>query len=212
MSQKELDLILRNGNVKIGRGILRVMINELIDVYDFEKIGEYFEKNKDNVYFFSVESLETIDDNDIPHFVFQYALNKYITKDEFILAENMIIALLEYLYIKSDSSYCLASTHFDVPLKKIHYVKKSKEVKTFLNYVSDNIGMCIEIKDINALRGFSIIGIREIGNVCFCFENPEMAVMIEECQGVIYFKDIDNAKEFLDVAKRIGLNTEKWNI
>lgn len=188
------------------------MINELVDVYDFEQIGEYFEKNKDNVYFFSVESLETIDDNDIPHLIFQYVLDKYITKGEFILAENMIIAFLEYLYIKSDSAYCLASSHLDGPFKKIHYVKKSKEVQSFLNYVSDDINMHVEIKDINALRGFSIIGIREIGSVCFYFENPEMAVMVEECQGVIYFKDIKNAKEFLEVAKRIGLNTEKWKI
>jgi hypothetical protein len=186
------------------------MINELIDVYDFEKIGEYFEKNKDNVYFFSVESLETIDDNDIPHYDFEYLLNKHITKDEFILAENMIIAFLEYLYIKSENVYCVSSTHFEKPFKKIYYVKKSKEVQAYLNYVSDDIDMHVEIKDINALKGFAIIGIREIGPVCFYFENPEMAVMVDECKGIIYFKDIENAKEFLDAAKRIGLETEKW--
>lgn len=187
------------------------MISELIGVYDFEKIGEYFKKNKENVYFFSVESLETIDNNDIPHLIFQYALNKFITKDEFILAENKIITLLEYLYIKNESVYCLSSTHVeDKPFKKIHYVKKSKDVQTFLNYVSNDIGTQEKIKDINALRGLSIIGIREIGSVCFYFENPEMAVIVDECKGIIYFKNIENAKEFLYVAKRIGLETEKW--
>lgn len=188
------------------------MIDELADVFDFEKIVRYFEKNKKNVYFFSVESLETIDDNDIPHYDFVYALNKHITKDDYILAENMILSFLEYLFIKSEKAYCVSSTHFDRPFKKIYYVKKSKEVQSFLNYVSDDVSTFIEIKDINALRGFSIIGIRVIGPVCFYFEEPEMAVMVEECQGVIYFKDIENAKEILDVAKKIGLNTEKWDI
>lgn len=32
-----------------------------------------------------------------------------------------------------------------------------------------------------------------------------MAVIVEECQGVIYFKDIENAKEILDVAKKSDL-------
>lgn len=189
------------------------MISDLIGVYDFGKIIKHFEKNKDNVYFFSVESLETIDDNDIPHYVFQYALNKHITKDEFILAENMIISFLEYLFIKSDKVYCVSGIcNDDEKFQKLHYVKKSKEVQSFLNYISDDIDMHIEIKDVNALRGFSIIGIREIGSVCFYFEEPEMAVMVDECKGVIYFKDIENANEILDVAKKIGLNTEKWDI
>ena len=184
---------------------------EMFYEIDFEKIIEYFETNKGNVYFFSVESLETIDNPEAAHFFFQNVLNKNITKEDFILAENKIIALLEYLYIRNTKVYSLSGVcENDEKFQKFHYVKKSAEVKAFLNLVKNNIDKRIEIKDINILKGFAIIGIREIGSVCLCFDNPELAVMVDECKGIIYFKNIDDSKEFLDVAKRIGLNIEKW--
>ena len=185
------------------------MFNEI----DFEKFIDFFETNKGNVYFFSVESLETIDNPEVAHFFFQNVLNKNITKEDFILAENKIIALLEYLYIRNTNVYSLSGVcEDDERFQKLHYVKKSAEVKAFLNLVEHDIDRRVEIKDINALKGLAIIGIREIGSVCFYFDNPELAVMADECKGIIYFKNIDDSKEFFYVAKRIGLNIEKWKV
>lgn len=183
----------------------------MFDDIDYEKLDNLFESNKGNVYFFSVESLETIDDSEGEHLFFQNVINKNITREEFIFAENKINAFLEYLFIKSDKVHCFSEVcQENERFQKLYYVKKSKDVQIYFNHILNDINMCVEINDINALKGFTIIGDRDIGYICFYFENLSIAVMVNDCQGLIYFKDIENAKEFLDAAKRIGLNTEKW--
>lgn len=184
----------------------------MFDNINYEKLDNIFESNRENVYFFSVESLETIDDPDEEHLFFQNVLNKNIKIEEFIFAENMIISFLEYLFIKSNKVYCFSGIcQENEKFQKLHYVKKSKDAQIYFNYILNDIDMCIEINDINALKGFTIIGDRDIGYVCFYFENLNILVTVDDCKGLIYFKDMENAKEYLDVAKKIGLNTEKWN-
>lgn len=52
------------------------MFNEI----DYEQLDKLFESNKENVYFFSAESLETIDVLECEHLFFQNLLNKNCVK------------------------------------------------------------------------------------------------------------------------------------
>ena len=187
-------------------------LDRLLSEKNFEKIEEFFSKNKNNTYFFSVESLDTIDSPDVEHLFFQNMLNKYICKDEFCLAENKIISLLEYWFAISKTLYCFSAVCEDDEIfKKHYYVKKSKDVKPFLDYVSNDIDKIIEVEDVNKLRGFAIIGIREIGAVCFFYKNPDSLVVLDECKGIIYIADEQYQSEFISIANKLGLNAEKWN-
>lgn len=187
-------------------------IERLLDEKNFEKIEEFFSKNKNDTYFFSAENLDTIGRPDVEHLLFQNMLNKCICKDEFYLAENKVISLLEYLFAISKNLYCFSGVCEDSEVfKKHYYVKKSKDVKTFLDYVSNDIDKIIEVEDVNKLRGFAIIGIREIGAVCFYYKNPDALVVIDECKGIIYIADEKYQREFIGLANKLGLNAEKWN-
>lgn len=187
-------------------------IDRLLDKKNFEKIDEFFSINKNDTYFFSVEDLDAIDSPDVEHLFFQNVLNRYICKDEFYLAENKIISLLEYLFAISKNLYCFSAVCEDGEMFKKHrYVKECKDVDVFLNCVSNDIDKKIEVKDVNTLRGFAVIGIREIGAVCFHYKNPDALVVLDECKGIIYIPDEKYQNEFVNVAGRLGLNTEKWN-
>ena len=62
-----------------------------------EKAEEFFEKNNDNLYLFSVESLYTVENPDIVEISMQRMLNDNISQEDFIFAENKIISFFEYL-------------------------------------------------------------------------------------------------------------------
>lgn len=183
------------------------------DLY-LEKTQEFYETNKDNLYLMSVESLYTIDNPDIVQISLQRIMNDNISKEDFIFAENKIISFLEYLYIKSEKASCYCATHLDgEPLKKQKYVKKSKEVKTFIDYVTSSVDndKRVEVENINALRGFAIIGIR-LGATHFYFENPDMDVVVDDCQSFyIKFVDSNIAEEFILSAHKLGINADKLN-
>lgn len=184
------------------------------DDLNLEKAQEFFETNKDDLYIFSVASLYTIDNPDVMQISLQRMLNDSISKEDFIFAENKIIAFLEYLYIKSEKVSCYCATNLDgEPFRKHKYVKKSKEIRTFINYVlsgADNDKL-VEVEDINALRGFAIVGVR-CGAVYLYFENPDMDVVIDNCQSFyIKFKENNIAEELISVAYKLGINADKLN-
>ena len=183
------------------------------DIY-LEKSQEFFGTNKDNVYLFSIESLYATENPNVVQISFQRMLNENISKENFILAENRIIAYLEYLYINSEKVKCYSVTHIDgEQLKKHKCIKKTKEVKTFTDYVSrvvDN-DEYVDVENINVLRGFAFIGTR-YGLSYFYFENPDIEVIVDNCQSFyIKFKDINIAKKFIVVAHKLGINSDKLN-
>lgn len=183
------------------------------DIY-LEKSQEFFGTNKDNVYLFSIESLYAAENPNVVQISFQRMLNENISKEDFILAENKIIAFLEYLYIKSEKVKCYSVTHLDgEQLKKHKCINKTKEVKIFTGYVSRGIdnNECVEVENINALRGFAFIGTR-FGVTYFYFANPDIEVIVDNCQS-FYIKFVDNnvAKKFKVVAHKLGINSDKLN-
>ena len=121
--------------------------------------------------------------------------------------------MLEYFYIISDETYCFPATiESDKPLKKQRYVKQSKDVKIYLDLVADDIYKINKVDDINKLRGLAIIGIREIGNVCFGFQSPDILVMVDECKGIVCIDNERDQLDFTKVSKKLGLDTEPWKI
>ena len=135
-----------------------------------DKAEEFFEKNNDNLYIFSVESLYMVENPNILEISLQRMLNDNISEADFIFAENKIIAFFEYLYIKSEKTYCSYSTVLDNKVFKKQN-KKIKEIGAFTEYISADIynEKEIEIKDINAFRGYLLVGIR-FGTVFFSFK------------------------------------------
>lgn len=177
-----------------------------------EKADEFFETNKDNLYLFSVESLYTVENPDIVQISIQRILNENISDEDFIFSENKIIAFLEYLYIKSEKTYCYSTTNLDGKALKKH--KKIKESGTFINHISSRIDSDehIEVEDINVLRGFAITGVR-FGTVYFHFENPNIEVQVDNCQSFfVKFKDNKIAQEFITAAYKLGINSDKLNL
>ena len=176
-----------------------------------EKAEEYFEKNNDNLYLFSVESLYTVENPDIVEISMQRMLNDNISKEDFIFAENKIIAFFEYLYIKSKKTYCCYSTILDSKTFKKQN-KKVKEIGAFTEYISADIDKEIEIKDINALRGYLLIGIR-FGTVFFRFEGIDIETEIDNCQSFfVKFKNNDIKDELISAANKLGINADKMNV
>ena len=178
-----------------------------------EKAEEYFEKNNDNLYLFSVESLYTVENPDIVEISMQRMLNDNISKEDFIFAENKIIAFFEYLYIKSEKTYCCYSTILDSKTFKKQN-KKVKEIGVFTEYISSDFDneKEIEIKDINALRGFLLVVIR-FGTVFFRFEGIDIETEIDNCQSFfVKFKNNDIKDELISAANKLGINADKMNV
>ena len=178
-----------------------------------EKAEEYFEKNNDNLYLFSVESLYTVENPDIVEISMQRMLNDNISQEDFIFAENKIISFFEYLYIKSEKTYCCYSTILDSKTFKKQN-KKVKEIGVFTEYISSDFDneKEIEIKDINALRGFLLVVIR-FGTVFFRFEDIDIEAEIDNCQSFfVKFNNNDNIDEFISAANKLGINSDKMNV
>lgn len=184
------------------------------DIY-LKKAQEFFETNKDNLYIFSVESLYTVENPDIVQISFQRMLNENISKEDFIFAENKIIAFLEYLYIKSDKLNCYVATHLnEKPLNKHKNIKKKRESEIFTAYVIDDIykDKCVAVKNINSLRGFVLIGTR-YRTIYLYYENPDLDIVIDSCQSFyVKFKDINIANKFITVASKLGIKADRLNL
>lgn len=182
------------------------------DDMHLEKAEEFFETNKDKLYLFSVESLYTVENPDILEISLQRMLNDNISQEDFIFAENKITAFFEYLYIKSEKSYCCYSSILDnKTFKKKN--KKVKEIGAFTEYISADIDneKEIEIKDINAFRGYLLVGIR-YGTVFFRFEGIDIEAEIDNCQSFfVKFNNNDNIDEFISAANKLGINADKLN-
>lgn len=175
-----------------------------------EKAEEFFEENNDNLYLFSVESLYTVENPDILEISMQRMLNDNISQEDFIFAENKIISFFEYLYIKSKKTYCCYSTILDDKTFKKQN-KKGKEIGAFTEYISADIDKEIEIKDINALRGYLLIGIR-FGTVFFRFEGIDIEAEIDNCQSFfVKFNNNDIKDEIISAANKLGINADKLN-
>ena len=92
--------------------------------------------------------------------------------------------------------------------------KKVKEIGVFTEYISSDFDneKEIEIKDINAFRGFLLVGIR-FGTVFFRFEDIDIEAEIDNCQSFfVKFKNNDNIDEFISAANKLGINSDKMNV